>query len=60
MFLEISELFLIEKYDVSWGDFLEFLELVFNTERWCGMRWCGMLVEFLELFFNREMWHGMR
>jgi hypothetical protein len=34
---------------MAWGDFLNFLELIFN-----GEKWCGMLLEFLEIFFNRE------
>jgi hypothetical protein len=23
---------------MTWGDFLKFLELLFNRERWCGIR----------------------
>jgi hypothetical protein len=46
----------MEKCDVTWGDFLEYLELFFNGKIWCGMRWCDMIVEFLELFFNRARW----
>jgi hypothetical protein len=44
----------LEKGDVEWVDFLKFLELFFNKEKWCDMNWCVMLLEFLELFLNRE------
>jgi hypothetical protein len=53
----------MEKCDVSWGDVtcsLNFFKLVFNRERLCVMRWCGMLIGFLELFFIGEMWHDKR
>jgi hypothetical protein len=42
------------------GDFLEFLELFFNGEMCCGVRWCDMLLRFLELFVNRKSWCGMK
>jgi hypothetical protein len=51
-FLKFQNYFWIKKGDVEWGDFLEFLELFFNRERWHGMRWCDRLLEFEELFFN--------
>jgi hypothetical protein len=52
--------FSIEKDVVAWGDFLEFLELFFNRERWHGMRWCVMVLKFSEFFFNEEKWCDMR
>jgi hypothetical protein len=52
---QIFNYFWMEKCDVGWGNFLEFLELFFN-----GEMWCGMLLEFSELFFNRERWFGIR
>jgi hypothetical protein len=39
---------------VARDDFLKFLELFFNREMWCGMRWCDMLLEFSELFCDRK------
>jgi hypothetical protein len=47
----------MEKGDVAWGNFLKFLELFSNVERWHGIRWCGMLSEFLEIFFIEERRH---
>jgi hypothetical protein len=44
----------MEKGDVAWGDYLKFLELFFNEERWRGIRWCGMFIEFLEIFFKEK------
>jgi hypothetical protein len=52
----------MEKGDVAWDDFLEFLELFFNGERWRGIKWCDMLLKFSEIFFNNneEIWYDMR
>jgi hypothetical protein len=73
-FYSFLNYFSMEKCGVGRGDFLEFLELFFNGEIWCGRSWCGMLLnfenyfsmekadffKFLELFFNRERWCGIR
>jgi hypothetical protein len=45
----------MEKGDMTWGGFLEFLELFLNEERWRGMP-----LEFLEIFFDGERWYVMR
>jgi hypothetical protein len=57
--LYFQNYFSIEKGDVPWGDFLKFLDLFFNRERWYGMRWRGMLLKILELFLNGERWRSM-
>jgi hypothetical protein len=49
-YLNFQNYFSMEKGDMAWGDFLEFLELFFIGERWCDIRWCGMLLVFLENF----------
>jgi hypothetical protein len=54
-YLNFQNYFSMEKGDVAWADFLEFLELFFN-----GERWRGMLLEFSEIFFNGERWHDLR
>jgi hypothetical protein len=34
-YLNFQNYVLMEKCDVTWGDFLKFLELFFKGERWC-------------------------
>jgi hypothetical protein len=50
----IQNYFSMEKGDVTWGDFLVFLELFFNEKRWCGIKWCDMLLEFSEIFSMKK------
>jgi hypothetical protein len=59
-YLNFQNYFSMDKGDKVWDDFLEFLELFFNGEKWCGIRWCDMFLEFSEIFFSCERWHGMR
>jgi hypothetical protein len=58
-YLNVQNYFSMEKGYVAWGDFLEFLELFFNGERWHGIRWCYMLLKFSEKN-NGERWNGMK
>jgi hypothetical protein len=44
----------MENGDVTWGDFIKFLELFFNIETWRGIYWCDMLLKFSEIFFNED------
>jgi hypothetical protein len=44
----------MEKGDMAWGDFLKFLELFFNRERWCDIRWFDMLLEFSKIFLLKK------
>jgi hypothetical protein len=52
--LNFQKYFLMEKGE-AWGDFIKFLELFFNEEKWCDI-----LLKFLEIFFNGERRHDMR
>jgi hypothetical protein len=49
MLLEFQNYSSMEKGGRSWGDFLEFLELFFN-----GERWYDMLLEFLAIFSMKK------